>query len=119
MLLLRGEHITEGAACNLFIVEQGVLITPRHNGEILGGTTRAWLLQLAKEKNVPSEEADISYQRLMNADEVWVSSSSRGVLPVVEIDGQLIGDGKKGPLWCKMQPCFAEYQRNIFNGSQN
>lgn len=115
-LLLREQRLTEGSSCNLFIVEQGVLKTPQHNGDILGGTTRELVLQLAAEQGIPTQETDISYPQLLNADEVWVSSSSRGVLPVVKIDGQVIGKGKKGQLWCKIFPYFAEYQRNLMAG---
>lgn len=115
-LFSRDEHLTEGSASNLFVVKRGVLYTPKRSSEILGGVTRQLILEQADEQGIQYQEIDIDYERLLSADEVWVSSSTRGILPVVEVDGQCIGDGQKGPLWHKMFELFTSFQRRLMTG---
>lgn len=115
-LMIRDGLLTEGASCNLMLVEQGVIFTPKRGSEILGGTTRELILELAAADGIAMREADISYARLLAADEVWVSSSTRAVVPVIEIDGQPVADGKKGPLWARMFELFTRYQNDLMNG---
>ncbi|MBU2967572.1 D-amino acid aminotransferase [Amphritea sp. 2_MG-2023] len=115
-LMMRDGLLTEGASCNLMLVEKGVIYTPKRGSEILGGTTRELILELAGQGGIAMQEADISYARLLAADEVWVSSSTRAVVPVVEIDGQPVADGNKGPLWARMFELFTRYQDNLMNG---
>lgn len=115
-LLQRDGLLTEGASCNFFIVEQGVIYTPPVGTEILSGTTRALILQLADQHGVPRQEIDIDYQRLINADEVWISSSTRAIVPVLQVDDYIIGDGQKGPLWQRMFEIFTRYQHKLMTG---
>lgn len=115
-LMLRDGLLTEGASCNLMLVEQGVIYTPKQSADILGGTTRELIFELAAANGIVMQEADIDYARLLAADEVWVSSSTRAVVPVVEIDGQPVADGKKGPLWATMFELFTHYQHDLMNG---
>jgi len=115
-LMIRDGLLTEGASCNLMLVDKGVIYTPKRGSEILGGTTRALILELAAENGIPTQEVDIDYDRLMSADEVWISSSTRAVVPVLEIDGQPVADGNKGPLWARMFELFTRYQNNLMNG---
>lgn len=115
-LMIRDGLLTEGASCNLFVVDKGVVYTPKRGSDILGGTTRELILQLADENGIPAQEVDIDYEQLLAADEVWVSSSTRAVVPVLEIDGQPVADGKKGPLWARMFELFTCYQRNLMKG---
>ncbi|RRC98688.1 D-alanine aminotransferase [Amphritea balenae] len=115
-LMIRDGLLTEGASCNLFMVDKGVIYTPKRSSEILGGTTRELILELAAVNGIPTQEVDIDYDHLMNADEVWISSSTRAVVPVIKIDDQLIADGKKGPLWARMFELFTRYQRDLMQG---
>ncbi|RTE66970.1 D-alanine aminotransferase [Amphritea opalescens] len=115
-LMMRDGLLTEGASCNLMLVENGVIYTPKRGSEILGGTTRELILELAAKDGISMQEADIDYGRLLAADEVWVSSSTRAVVPVIEIDGQPVADGKKGPLWARMFELFTCYQNDLMNG---
>lgn len=118
-LFSRDERLTEGSACNLFLVKRGVLFTPKRSSEILGGITRQLILELADEHGIQYQEMDIDYERLLMADEVWVCSSTRGIIPVTEVDGNRIGDGLKGPLWNKMFELFTVYQRELMTGEHN
>ncbi len=115
-LMMRDGKLTEGSSCNVFIVQQGVIYTPKRGSEILGGTTRELIMQLADEHAIPSQEVDIDYEMLKAADEVWISSSTRGVVPVIEIDGDQVGDGEKGPLWSTMFELFIRYQQKLMTG---
>ncbi|MGH1461634.1 MAG: D-amino acid aminotransferase [Neptuniibacter sp.] len=117
-LFSRDEHLTEGSACNLFLVKRGVLFTPKRSSEILGGITRQLILEQADEHGIQYQEVDIDYERLLSADEVWVCSSTRGIIPVIEVDGHQIGDGTKGPLWQKMFELFSAFQRKLMAGEQ-
>ena len=115
-LLQRDGMLTEGASCNFFIVERGVIYTPPIGTEILSGTTRALILELADQNGIPRQETDIDYQRLINADEVWISSSTRAIVPVLQVDDYVIGDGQKGPLWQRMFEIFTRYQHKLMTG---
>ena len=115
-LMMRDGKLTEGSSCNVFIVQQGVIYTPKRGSEILGGTTRELIMQLADEHAIPLQEVDIDYEMLKAADEVWISSSTRGVVPVIEIDGDQVGDGEKGPLWLAMFELFIRYQQKLMTG---
>jgi len=115
-LLLRDGLLTEGSSCNLFMVRQGVIYTPKRSSEILGGITRELILELADQAGIPYQEVDLDYEQLIAADEVWISSSTRGVVPVTEIDQQAIGDGSKGPLWLQMFNLLSEFQKKLMKG---
>ena len=115
-LMMRDGLMTEGASCNLFMVDKGVIYTPKRSSEILGGTTRELILELADENGIPCQEVDIDYDRLLAADEVWISSSTRAIVPVLEIDGIAVADGNKGPLWVRMFELFIRYQHKLMNG---
>lgn len=115
-LMIRDGLLTEGASCNLFLVDKGVIYTPKRSSEILGGTTRQLILDLAAENGIPTQEVDIDYNRLINAEEVWISSSTRGVVPVLKIDDKVIADGNKGPLWVRMFELFTCYQQQLMQG---
>lgn len=117
-LFSRDGKLTEGSACNLFLVKRGVIYTPKRSSEILGGITRELILELADQHGIQYQEIDIDYERLLAADEVWVSSSTRGVIPIVEIDGQQIGEGNKGPVWMRMFTLFSGFQRALMTGSK-
>jgi D-alanine transaminase len=115
-LLLRDGVLTEGTSCNLFVVRQGVIYTPKRSSDILGGITRELVLGLADANGMQYQEVDIDYDTLMNADEVWISSSTRGVVPVTRVDNRPIGSGTKGPVWARMFELLARYQQQLMTG---
>lgn len=112
-LQVRDGYLTEGATCNLFVVERGVIHTPAMDGHILGGTTRELVLNLAADASIECVEAPIRQHRLATADEVWVSSSSRGVVPVIRVNGAAVAGGSPGPLWRQMAQCFQQFGRQL------
>ncbi len=109
-ILVRNGYVTEGAASNLFAVIDDELITPPKNHEILPGITRDVILELAEANQIPYREDVIALEALQNASEVWVTSSTREIVPVIELDGQQLGDGKPGPVFKKMDQLLQAYK---------
>lgn len=105
-ILLRDGEATEGTATNLFIVSQGLIITPPESDQLLSGVTRDLVLELAREAGLPFALARISAEDLVNADEIWLTSATREVAPVVELDGKPVANGRPGPIWEHMNQLF-------------
>ena len=99
VILLRDGRVTESSAANVFIACAGVLATPPKDHWILAGITRDVLLRIARRRGVVARERVIPAEDLAGADEVWLSSSTREILPVTRIDGRPVGAGVPGPLW--------------------
>lgn len=115
-LMVRDGVLTEGGSSNLFVVKCGVLYTPRLASGILGGTTRELVLELAETAGIPWREADLTRADLFAADEVWISSSTRAVVPVVAVDDRPVGGGTRGPLWRQMFELMSRFHRALMNG---
>ncbi|HCZ16560.1 MAG TPA: D-amino acid aminotransferase [Candidatus Accumulibacter sp.] len=97
-ILLRDGLLTEGSSSNVFVVKDGVLATPPRDHRILAGITRDLVLELAAQQRMPCEVRDISDAELRSADELWLTSSTREVLPITSLDGQPVGTGRPGPV---------------------
>lgn len=111
-ILHKNGYVTEGAASNLFAIIDGVLVTPKNTTEILPGITRQVILELAEKNNVPIREDTISLSALKAANEIWVTSSTREIVPVIELDSNRVGNGKPGVVWHKMNQLFQRYKRS-------
>ncbi len=112
-ILVRNGYVNEGAASNLVAVIDGELITPPKNHEILPGITRDVILELAEAHQLPWREDVIALEGLQNASEIWVTSSTREIVPVIELDGVAVGEGKPGPVWHKMDQLFQTYKQSL------
>ncbi|OAI06389.1 D-amino acid aminotransferase [Methylomonas methanica] len=112
-VLVRNGYVVEGAASNLFAVLDGELITPPKSHEILPGITRDVILELAAAHNIPYQEDIIALEALHNASEIWVASSTREIVPVIELDGEQVGDGKPGPVWKRMDDLLQAYKKSL------
>ncbi|MFS0775635.1 D-amino-acid transaminase [Neobacillus sp. 3P2-tot-E-2] len=102
----RGQDVTEGSSSNIFIVKNGAVITHESNHLILKGITRDVILNLCAENNIPVQERTFSLAELEDAEEVFLSSTTAEVMPVIEIDGKKIKTGIPGPLTGKLQDLF-------------
>ncbi|MFT5482619.1 MAG: D-alanine transaminase [Halieaceae bacterium] len=106
----RGE-LTEAAACNVYVVKNGVVATPLLDTQILPGITRLILLSiLQKDGSITLQERTVSLAELRDADEVWITSSSKEIAPVTEIDGDPVGDGRAGPVWQAAQTLYSAHK---------
>jgi len=112
-ILLRDGLATEGAASNLFIVQNGVILTPPQSHLLLPGITRDLVMELCQQNSLPCREADISEAALHAADEIWISNSVRELTAVIELDGKPIGEGKPGPYWQRISALYADYKRTL------
>ncbi|BCX80764.1 D-alanine transaminase [Methylomarinovum caldicuralii] len=112
-ILIRDGRITEGAASNVFAVVDGVIVTPAKGPHLLPGVTRDLILELARELALPCQERDLDAAELARAEEIWLSSSTRELVPVVELDGEAVGDSRPGPLWRRLYRAFQDYKRRF------
>jgi branched-chain amino acid aminotransferase len=93
----RGE-LAECTTSNLFIVKGGVALTPPLDAGLLPGITRAFLFEVGEDAGIPVREAVLHDADLLNADEAFFTSTTRGVMPATRVDDHLIGNGAPGPV---------------------
>ncbi len=110
-ILVKDGYVTEGAASNIFAVIDGILITPPKGQAILPGITRDVILELAEQNNIPYSEDIISLDALKTASEIWLTSSTREIIPVIQLDNDMISNGKPGPVWRTMNQLFQAYKK--------
>ncbi|MDI9893471.1 aminotransferase class IV [Rhodococcus sp. IEGM 1381] len=91
-------HVCELSAANIFLVRNGMLVTPDVTSDILDGINRRTILTLAREEGLTVQERTVDLTELYIADEVFVCGTSAGVAPVYEIDGRAIGTKEHGPV---------------------
>ena len=104
-------EITEAAACNVFVVKHGIVATPLLDHQKLPGITRLMLLEiLRREGSIPVEERVVTLRELEQADEVWLTSSSKEIAPVTAIDGRPVGDGTVGDVWLAAQTLYSAHK---------
>ncbi|MSQ81373.1 MAG: branched-chain amino acid transaminase [Myxococcales bacterium] len=108
ILLNEQGYVTEASGENIFMVQDGVLITPPLGLNILGGITRATILKMARDLGVPTEERLFARDELYCADEVFLTGTAAEVTPVREVDGRKIGAGGRGPLTTQLQRAYFE-----------
>ena len=106
-ILLRDGYVLEGSASNVFIVQDGVLRTPPKGPFLLPGVTRDLVLEIAQQERVPLIQGPLTQDELTQADEIWITSSTKEIWPVTQLDGQVVGEGKPGAMWRQFIRCFA------------
>jgi branched-subunit amino acid aminotransferase/4-amino-4-deoxychorismate lyase len=100
--------LLEGAVSNVFLVVSGNLITPPADGRILAGITRRWVLETAGSQGISCQEASITREDLLGAEEVFLTNSVRGVMAVTRVNDSPVGPGQPGPLSRLFQALWAE-----------
>jgi len=115
-ILIKDGFATEGAASNIFIVRNGILVTPPKGPALLPGITRDLIIELAASHAVPYREAAIPEAELRAAGEIWLTSSTREISPVVRLDNAAVGNGRPGPVWRHMITLFQAYKDAIRRG---
>lgn len=116
-ILIKDGYAIEGAASNIFIVKNGLLITPPNGPALLPGITRDLIIELAARHAIPFREADITEAELFAADEIWLTSSTREMSPVTLLDDTIISAGKPGPLWKHMISLYQDYKAALRSGN--
>lgn len=109
-LLINAGMLTEGSASNVFIVIDGTLMTAPKGEKILPGITRDVVIELANKAGIPLQETFVSEMALRQADEIWITSSTKEVVPVTQLDAQPVGNGLPGPVWQQISTLFQDYK---------
>jgi D-alanine transaminase len=112
-VLFRDGILTEGAASNIFAVENGVILAPPKDNHMLPGITYDLVLELATAHAIPVEIGKFDEARIRQADELWLTSSTKEVLAITTLDGRAIGDGKPGPMFWRMHGLYQDYKARV------
>jgi len=104
-------HVTEGTSNNAYIVKGNAIVTRHLGTEILHGITRAAVLRFAREAQMQVEERAFTIEEAKEADEAFITSASAFVMPVVEIDGTAIGDGRPGSVTARLREVYLDEMR--------
>jgi D-alanine transaminase len=115
-IMVRNGRATEGTASNVFVVKNGVLATPPKSRHLLPGITRDLVIELAENNNIDFEVREIDAHELESADEIWLTSSTREIAPVVRLNGNLVGDGRAGVLWKRMIMLYQQFKQELRDG---
>jgi D-alanine transaminase len=117
-ILFRDGKLTEASASNVFVVKRGVILSPPKSSLILPGITYDVVVELAGANGLPLELRDVTEPEVRGADEIWVSSSSKEVLPVVALDAVPVGDGRPGPLFGRMYQLYQEFKQKVMRAGK-
>jgi len=113
-ILIRDDSfLTEGAASNIFVVRDGVLLAPPKDHLMLPGITYDVLLELAAANGIPHQVRRILKKELFGADELLLTSSTREVLAVTTLDGKAIGDGRPGAMFARLYELYQTFKREV------
>lgn len=106
-LLVENGFVTEGTSCNCYIVlDDNTVVTRPLSHDILHGITRQSLLALAKQQQIKVEKRPFTPEEALLAREIFITSATSFVLPVVNIDGRQVGDGKPGPVTRRLRDIY-------------
>ena len=111
-ILIRDKYVTEGAASNVFVCIDDKILTPARTGHVLSGITRDLIVEILMHNDLPIVEGSISESKLLSAGEIWVTSSTWEIVPVVELDDKLVGNGKPGPFWKQANKLYQGFKND-------
>jgi D-alanine transaminase len=112
-ILFRDGILTEASASNVFVAKNGLLLSPPKSNLILPGITYDVVVEIAQQLAIPIEFRDVREAEVRGADEVWLTSSSKEILAVVELDGKPVADGKPGPLFKRAWQGYQDFKRRV------
>ncbi|MCH9696952.1 MAG: aminotransferase class IV [Gammaproteobacteria bacterium] len=112
-ILIRDGMVTEGAASNVFIVSENKIMTPQKSQLILPGVTRDILIELATDAGIQIIEGQISEQMLNQASEIWISSSTKEIVPAISLNHNTVSGGIAGPVWHQMNDLFQAHKLSV------
>lgn len=115
-ILIRDGFLTEGAASNIFIVKNNVLLAPPKSHLMLPGITYDVVLELAAENRIPHEIREISENEVRAADEILLTSSTKEIMPITLLDNQAVGGGKPGELFARLHALYQNYKATHMRG---
>jgi len=110
-ILFRDGKLTEASSSNVFIVKNGVVLTPPKDNFVLPGITYDVVLEIARAREFELEVRGVTEAEVRSADEIWVTSSTKEVLAVTTLDGKPVGDGRPGPLFRRMHALYQQFKQ--------
>ena len=117
-ILFRDGKLTEASASNVFAVKRGTILAPAKNNLILPGITYDVTIELARASSLALEVREVTEQEVRAADELWVTSSSKEVFPIVELDGRPVGDGRPGPAFRRMYRLYQDFKQKVMRAGK-
>jgi len=111
-LLIKNGYLTEGAASNVFVVSGGRIMTPPKNDSILPGITRDLVIDLLRDDGTGCDERMIHKDELFTADEIWITSSTWEIVPVIILDERPVGNGRPGKIWQHINNLYQRFKES-------
>jgi D-alanine transaminase len=111
-ILFRDGRLTEASSSNVFIVRNGVVLTPPKDNLVLPGITYDVVLEIARAREFEVEVCDVTEADVRSAEEIWLTSSNKEVLAVTTLDGKPVGDGRPGPLFRRMHALYQQFKHD-------
>jgi D-alanine transaminase len=111
-ILFRDGRLTEASSSNVFIVRNGVVLTPPKDNLVLPGITYDVVLDIARAREFEVEVCDVTEADVRSAEEIWLTSSTKEVLAVTTLDGKPVGDGRPGPLFRRMHALYQQFKHD-------
>ncbi len=112
-ILIRDGYAIEGSASNLFIVKDDIIRTPPISRHMLGGITREVILQICKDEKIVAREIAITEDELHDADEIWITSSTKEIVPVTILNQHKVGQGVVGPKWLQIIDLYQKFKQSF------
>ena len=112
-VLFRDGFLTEGSASSIFVIRNGTLLAPIKNHLMLPGITYDVVLELADRHGLPFQVRDVTEAETRAADELWMCSSTKEVLPIVTLDGREVGNGRPGTRFAQMYAWYQEFKATV------
>lgn len=110
-ILIKDGMVSEGTASNVFIIKNGVMITPPTGHRLLPGITRDLVIEIAKNSSILVEEREIKETELYDAEEIWMTSSTREIAPVIRLNGEMVGSGSAGKMWKRVVDLYQQHKQ--------
>ena len=111
-VMLRDGFLTEGSSTNIFVVKDGAIVAPAKSHLMLPGITYDSVLAVAQARGAQVALRAVAESELRSADELWLSSSGREVVPITQLDGARVGSGVPGPVFRRMHAWFQDAKRD-------
>jgi D-alanine transaminase len=113
ILIRDNAFMTEGAASNIFVVKNGTLLAPPKDNLMLPGITYDVILEIAEANNIPHEVRKILVAEVSSADELLLTSSTKEVLAITQLDGKPVGTGKPGEMFAALHQLYQDYKQKV------
>lgn len=111
-IMLTGDgHVSEASSSNVFLVQDGTVITPQSSDDVLVGITRDCILQLVRQRGWPLEVRRVDRSELLAADEAFLCGTGVQIAPITSVDGRVVGNGQMGPITQALQQHYLQVVR--------